>query len=104
MEATLVEMSWFGSRIAHVPLGGAFHRKRLKLISSQVGQIAPSRRPRWSYRRRLETALKVLADPIYDLFVSDEIAFEDAPSQLPDLLQRETGALAPVIRYPSAAK
>ena len=37
-----------------VPLGGAFHSRRLKLISSQVGQVAPSHRARWTHRRRLD--------------------------------------------------
>ncbi len=104
MEAVIVEMSWFGEGDVAVPLGGAFHRKRLRIVSSQVGQVAPSRRPRWTYRRRLETALSLLADPVYDRFVADEIAFEDAPERLPIVLRGNEGGLAPVIRYPYDAK
>ena len=44
-----------------VPLGGAFHRRRLKLVSSQVGQVAPSHRRDWTHRRRLDAALGLLA-------------------------------------------
>ena len=48
-EATVLEMSWYGDAPVTAPLGGAFHSRRLRLISSQVGQIAPSHRPRWSH-------------------------------------------------------
>ena len=54
MEGTVVELSWYGDKPVTVDLGGPFHSRRLKLVSSQVGQVSPGRRPRWSYRRRLE--------------------------------------------------
>ena len=38
VEATIVEMSWFGDRQVPLPLGGAFHSKRLTIKSSQVGR------------------------------------------------------------------
>ena len=47
-EATVLEMSWYGDAPVTAPLGGAFHSRRLRLMSSQVGQIAPSHRPRWT--------------------------------------------------------
>src|ERR1700688_503705 len=34
-EATVLEMSWYGDGDVPAPLGGAFHSRRLKLISSQ---------------------------------------------------------------------
>ena len=42
-----------------VPLGGAFHSRRLKLISSQVGKVAPSHRAAFTHRRRLAAALEL---------------------------------------------
>ena len=57
-EATVLEMSWYGDAPVTAPLGGAFHSRRLRLISSQVGQIAPSHRPRWSHGRRLAAAAR----------------------------------------------
>src|SRR6187551_3366413 len=51
-EATVLEMSWYGSAQVAAPLGGAFHSRRLRLISSQVGRIAPSHLPRWTHGRR----------------------------------------------------
>ncbi|MGE3918007.1 MAG: zinc-binding alcohol dehydrogenase, partial [Hyphomicrobiaceae bacterium] len=99
MEATIVELSWYGDRETPVRLGGAFHSQRLRLVSSQVGQISPGRRPRWDYRRRMEAALRLLADDRLDALVADEIAFEDAPKELPRILGPGASGLAPVIRY-----
>jgi len=100
-EATLVELSWYGDHQVSIPLGGAFHSQRLRIIGSQVGQVAASHRARWTYRRRLEAALALLDDPALDLLLDTEIAFADAPSRLPALLARDAPGLAPVLVYPS---
>jgi len=99
-EATIVEMSWYGDKPVEVKLGGAFHSRRLKLISSQVGQVSPGRRARWDYRRRMEAALRLLDQPTFDQLVAEEIAFADAPRELPRILAPGAHGLAPVIRYP----
>lgn len=100
-EGTIVELSWYGDRPVTVDLGDAFHSGRLKIISSQVGQISPSRRPRWDYARRRDAAVALLANPALDQLVAEEIAFDAAPQELPRILASTEG-LAPVIRYPSA--
>jgi threonine dehydrogenase-like Zn-dependent dehydrogenase len=99
-EGSIVEMSWYGDRPVSVDLGGAFHSRRLKIVSSQVSHISPSRRGRWNYRRRREAALALLADPALDALVSEEIAFDDAPRELPRIFDAKARGLAPVIRYP----
>jgi threonine dehydrogenase-like Zn-dependent dehydrogenase len=98
-EGTIIELSWYGEKPVTIDLGGPFHSKRLKLISSQVGQVSPSRRPRWTYRRRLEAALNLLKDDRLDVLVADEIAFNDCATALPALLDGRTAGLAPVICY-----
>jgi threonine dehydrogenase-like Zn-dependent dehydrogenase len=106
LEATVVEMSWYGDTSVEVAFGGAFHSRRLKLVSSQVGLVSPGRRPRWDYRRRMQTALHQLDQAALDLLVAEELAFEDAPRELPRILGLNPGGvahgLAPVIRYPQA--
>jgi threonine dehydrogenase-like Zn-dependent dehydrogenase len=99
-EGTVLEMSWYGDKPVEVNLGGAFHSRRLKLVSSQVGQVAASRRPRWDYRRRMELAMRLLNQPALDLLVAEEIAFEDAAREIPRVLAPGAQGLAPVIRYP----
>ena len=61
-EATVLELSWYGADKVACPLGGAFHSRRLRLMSSQVGRVAPSHRARWTLARRLAAALDLLAD------------------------------------------
>lgn len=98
-EATVVEMSWYGDQPVTAPLGLDFHSRRLRLISSQVGQVAASRRPRWSHRRRIEKALSLLADERLDALITDEVAFNDLPAALPRLLAPGAPGLATVVRY-----
>ncbi|MDX2158168.1 MAG: zinc-binding alcohol dehydrogenase [Hyphomicrobiaceae bacterium] len=102
MEGSVVELSWYGEKEVPVRLGGAFHSQRLKLVSSQVGHVSPGRRPRWDYRRRMEAALRLLADDRLDQLVAEEIDFEAAATELPRLLGPGVSGLAPVIRYPGA--
>jgi len=101
-EGRIVEMSWFGDRSVSLPLGEAFHSQRLQLISSQVGHVAPSHRARWSHRRRLEKALALLDDPRLDALITEEVAFDDLPQELPRLLSKDAPGLATAIRYSQA--
>ena len=98
-EARIVELSWYGAGETPTPLGGAFHANRLQLVSSQVGHVAPSRRPRWSHARRLGKALELLADPRLDALITEEIAFVDLPRELPRLLAPRAPGLATLVRY-----
>jgi NADPH:quinone reductase-like Zn-dependent oxidoreductase len=97
-EATVVEMSWYGSKPVAIELGGSFHSQRLTIVSSQVGSVSPARRARWDYRRRLSKALSLCADPRLDVLVADETAFADIPARLPEILGAP-GALCHLIRY-----
>jgi NADPH:quinone reductase-like Zn-dependent oxidoreductase len=99
-EATVLELSWYGAGDVAAPLGGAFHSRRLRLISSQVGQVAPSHRPRWSHARRLAAALGLLADPALEALIAPAVAFHDLPAELPRILTEPDGVLCQLIRYP----
>jgi NADPH:quinone reductase-like Zn-dependent oxidoreductase len=98
-EASIIEMSWYGAGDVPVPLGAAFHSRRLRLISSQVGMVAPSRRAQFTPAQRLAAALELLADPTLDALLTEGTAFRDLPQQLPRLLAPETDVLCPVIDY-----
>lgn len=100
LEATIIEASWYGEREVTLPLGGAFHSRRLKLISSQVGQVSPSQRPRWSYARRLKKALSLLADDRLDALISGETYFHELPNSYGRILT-DTSTLCHRIRYQS---
>jgi threonine dehydrogenase-like Zn-dependent dehydrogenase len=101
-EAVVLELSWYGAGDVAAPLGGTFHSRRLRLISSQVGQVAPSHRPRWSHARRLAAALGLLADPALDALMAPAVDFHDLPAELPRILTGPGGVPCQLIRYPAA--
>lgn len=98
-EATVVEASWHGAAQVPLPLGEAFHARRLTLRSSQVGHVPPGRAPRWSRRRRLELALSLLADPRLDALLTGESPFEELPAVLAALAAEPGDTLCHRIRY-----
>jgi hypothetical protein len=99
-EATVLEMSWYGDAPVTAQLGGAFHSRRLRLVSSQVGRIAPSHRPRWTHARRLAAALELLTDARLDALLAPPVMFQDLARRLPDILDAKNGILCQPIIYP----
>ena len=98
-EATVLEMSWYGTRIVPLELGGAFHSRRLTLRSSQVGAVPAARSQRWSHRRRLTLALSLLRDPVFDVLLSGETEFAALPALMPRLAASSAGILCHTLRY-----
>jgi hypothetical protein len=96
----VLELSWYGDAPVAAPLGGAFHSRRLRLVSSQVGRIAPSHRPRWTHARRLAAALALLADARLDALLAPSVAFHDLTRRLPGILDAKSGILCQLITYP----
>ncbi|MCF8479975.1 MAG: zinc-binding alcohol dehydrogenase [Rhodospirillum sp.] len=97
-EARVVEASWYGDRTVSLSLGGAFHARRLSIISSQVGSIPATRRIRWSYARRMNKALELLRDDRLDALISGETAFATLAEGYPAVLS-DPGTLCHRIRY-----
>jgi hypothetical protein len=95
----VLEMSWYGDAAVTAMLGGAFHSRRLRLVSSQVGRVAPSHRPRWTYARRLAAAVALLNDPRLDALLAPAVAFDDLPDRLPEILDAKTGILCQPVVY-----
>jgi threonine dehydrogenase-like Zn-dependent dehydrogenase len=97
-EGEVVELSWYGDRRVSLPLGEAFHPRRLTVRSSQVGTVSPRRASR-GYAGRMALALRLLADPRFDALVSGEHGFEELPDLLPRLAAGELTALCVRVRY-----
>jgi 2-desacetyl-2-hydroxyethyl bacteriochlorophyllide A dehydrogenase len=98
-EATIIELSWYGSQRVAIPLGEAFHARRLTLMSSQVGTVAASQRARWNTGRRMALALSLLSDPLLDLLVTGESAFDELPRVMADLVSAPGDTLCHRVRY-----
>ncbi|MFE1840058.1 zinc-dependent alcohol dehydrogenase [Streptomyces sviceus] len=101
-EGTVLELSWYGDRKVSLPLGEAFHSRRLVIRSSQVGTVSPARGNR-SYGDRLALALKLLADPVLDALITGESAFEELPEVMPGLASGDIPALCHLVRYGKSA-
>jgi NADPH:quinone reductase-like Zn-dependent oxidoreductase len=98
-EATVLELSWYGTRDVPLPLGRAFHQRRLTLRSSQVGSVAAAQRARWDHRRRMALALGLLTDPALDVLITGEDAFADLPAVMTRLAADPGDTLMHRIRY-----
>lgn len=59
-DSRIVIGSWYGTKQAALNLGGHFHRRRIRLLSSQVSTIAPELRGRWSKARRFDIAWEMI--------------------------------------------
>jgi hypothetical protein len=95
-------LSWYGSGEVAAPLGEAFHSRRLRLVSSQVGKVAPSHRVRWTHGRRLSAALALLKDPVLDALLAPAVGFEELPAALPAVFGADSDVICQPIRYAGA--
>ncbi|WP_406334587.1 dehydrogenase [Streptomyces sp. NBC_00203] len=84
-EGTVLEMSWYGDRRVSLPLGEAFHSRRLVVRSSQVGSVSPASRPGRTYADRLALALELLAEPAFDALITGECGFGELPGVMAEL-------------------
>ena len=98
-EGSVIEMSWYGDKPVQLSLGGPFHSKRLKIISSQVGHVSPAKRATHGYGERMAEAMQLLADPVLDHLLEEPIAFNALPDALPDIFSSDSETLCQLIKY-----
>jgi NADPH:quinone reductase-like Zn-dependent oxidoreductase len=98
-ESVVLELSWHGSDEVALPLGEAFHARRLVLRSSQVGMLPAGKLARWTHRRRMELALSLLADERLDVLISGETDFAELPARYAGIIDPGSGALCHRVRY-----
>jgi 2-desacetyl-2-hydroxyethyl bacteriochlorophyllide A dehydrogenase len=61
-EGTLLIASWFGTKPVVLPLGGAFHRRRLIIRSTQVSTVPSRLSGTWTRSRRRQETVALLAE------------------------------------------
>lgn len=77
-EGLVVVASWYGTKPVTLDLGSHFHRGRVRIRSSQVGQLAPDLVPRWDFQRRMGVVWRMLAQFPYQLVMTHEYHFAHA--------------------------
>jgi len=97
-EARIVEASWFGAKPVTLPLGEAFHSRRLTMRASQVGAVAAPMRGRHTHADRLALALRLLLDDRCDLLLGAPVPFGALPEQFAALLGPD-GPPCPLVAY-----
>jgi threonine dehydrogenase-like Zn-dependent dehydrogenase len=100
-EAELIEVSWYGMSQPRVPLGAAFHSRRLRIRASQVGVVAAARRARRTTSDRLALAMRLLEDPVFDAFITGHAPFGALPETMESIFNDGAKTLCQVIDYPS---
>jgi len=61
-EGEALVVSWYGTKDVRLPLGGDFHRRRLRIRSTQVSSVPAALAGRWSRARRRAVARDLLAE------------------------------------------
>lgn len=101
-EGTALVASWYGTKAVSLPLGGAFHRRRLVVRSTQVSTIPVALSGRWTVPRRRRVAAELL-DELHDellTIATHEFAFADAAAAYAALDAATDGFLHVALRYP----
>ena len=98
-DGTVVELSWYGDRAVSLPLGEAFHSRRLTIRGSQVGTVSPARRGSRTFADRLALALDLLHDPVFDALITGESPFAELPGVLARMVAGELPGLCHLITY-----
>jgi 2-desacetyl-2-hydroxyethyl bacteriochlorophyllide A dehydrogenase len=91
--------SWYGRKMAELNLGGAFHRSRIRLISSQVSSIAPELTGRWTKPRLLGLAWRMLREIQPAALITHTFTFSEASSAYALLDEHPGEAVQVVLTY-----
>jgi 2-desacetyl-2-hydroxyethyl bacteriochlorophyllide A dehydrogenase len=98
-EGTLLIASWFGTKPVVLPLGGAFHRRRLIIRSTQVSTVPARLSGTWSRSRRRREAAGLLAEVPLAQLCTHVFAFSDAAEAFRAVDQRQPGLMHAVLDY-----
>ena len=98
-EGTALVGSWYGEQDVRLPLGGAFHRRRLTIRSSQVSTIPAALAGRWDVGRRRQVAVALLGELPLGALATTEFPFDEAPAAYRALDSREPGVVHVALRY-----
>jgi 2-desacetyl-2-hydroxyethyl bacteriochlorophyllide A dehydrogenase len=99
-EGTVLVCSWYGTKPASLPLGAAFHRRRLALRSSQVSTLPAAMTARWDRGRRAEVAWGLARELPLAVLASHDFPFERAADAYARLDRKQDGVIHAALHYP----
>jgi 2-desacetyl-2-hydroxyethyl bacteriochlorophyllide A dehydrogenase len=77
-EGEALVVSWYGTKDARLPLGADFHRRRLRIRSTQVSTIPAALAGRWTVARRRAVARDLLGELPLGPVATHAFPFADA--------------------------
>jgi 2-desacetyl-2-hydroxyethyl bacteriochlorophyllide A dehydrogenase len=98
-EGTALICSWYGTKPVSLPLGAAFHRRRLALRSTQVSTLPAALTARWDRRRRAELAWRLARELPLAVLATHAFAFEQAAEAYACADRKEGGLIHAALRY-----
>jgi 2-desacetyl-2-hydroxyethyl bacteriochlorophyllide A dehydrogenase len=98
-EGTLLIVSWFGSKPVQLPLGGAFHRRRLAIRSTQVSTIPARMSATWTVARRRAEAAALLPELPLDELCTHVFPFANAADAFRAVDENAAGLMHAVLDY-----
>jgi len=102
-EGTLLIASWFGTKPVALPLGGAFHRRRLNIASTQVSTIPARLAGTWTLSRRRREAAGLLVELPLAQLCTHVFPFDQAAEAFRAVDQGEPGLMHAVLEYDRSA-
>jgi 2-desacetyl-2-hydroxyethyl bacteriochlorophyllide A dehydrogenase len=98
-EGTALVCSWYGTKPASLPLGAAFHRRRLAIRSTQVSTLPAALTARWDRGRRAEVAWRLARELPLRVLATHEFPFERAAEAYAQVDRKQDGLLHAALRY-----
>lgn len=80
--ARVIIGSWYGNDKQPVDLGGNFHRRRIRLLSSQVSSIEPQLSGRWNKTRRIQLVWDKISEIRPERFITHRFSIQQAQQAL----------------------
>jgi threonine dehydrogenase-like Zn-dependent dehydrogenase len=102
-EGTLLIASWFGTKPVVLPLGGAFHRRRLVIRSTQVSTVPVRLSGTWTRSRRQREAVELMAELPLAQLCTHVFAFGDAAEAFQAVDEGTPGLMHAVLDYDRSA-
>ncbi len=98
-EGTLLVASWFGVKPVVLPLGGAFHRRRLTIASTQVSTMPARLSGTWTLSRRRQEAIDLMAELPLARLCTHVFGFDQAAEAFAAVDEGVPGLMHAVLDY-----
>lgn len=98
-KSKIIEVSWYGTDAVNIRLGEAFHLGQKQIISSQVSNIPEHKQSHYTYSRRKQVVMELLAKDMFTRFPFHEVEFGELPGIFDQLRNGTFNHLVTLVKY-----